>query len=419
MFLFLWIAVAILILLLPLVSLVQLLYLESLRLRTRETHAQTFFKQTLEDRIGLQGDAGALPFSLLKHIMLVLLGWSVLGIAAWAGPVNLANATEGAVFGVLIMVLCSYIVPQTLYRRSGGRWLLRLVPLIRGLALLIRPPALVLGFFESVVELGNGRTAAQEPATPANDIEALITAGTEEGIIEEDDRKLIQSVVALKSKTVRESMTARPEMVGIPVDKSLDDLRQLVIHEQYSRIPVYEGSIDRIVGFVHVRDLFELTAEQQASKSIRDLLRHIKHVPETKPVDDLLREMQAEGAHMAVVVDEYGNTAGIATMEDLVEEIVGEIRDEHEPDRDVRREAGDTYVVAGSFDVDRLRELIDFRVEEQTESTTVGGLVTEWLGHVPQPGEHADRGGIRIEVLAASDLRVDQVRVSRPGAAHD
>src|SRR6185312_10116642 len=148
-------------------------------------------------------------------------------------------------------------------------------------------------------------------------------------------------------------------------------------------------------------------------KHLADLLRPIPLVPESKPVSDLLREMQRDGSHMVVVVDEYGNTAGIATMEDLVEEILGEIRDEHEPDRDVRQEADNSFIAPGSLDLDRLEELLYFTPQHDTESTTIGGLVAEWLGHVPQVGESAERDGIRIDVLAGNELRVEQVRVSR------
>jgi len=130
-------------------------------------------------------------------------------------------------------------------------------------------------------------------------------------------------------------------------------------------------------------------------------------------VNDLLREMQEEGAHMAVVVDEYGSTAGIVTMEDMVEEIVGEIHDEHEPERDFSAQPDGSYVVSGSFDIGRLQDLLDFHLAEGTESTTVGGLVTEWLGHVPEAGETTERDGISIKVLSANQVRVDQVRVSK------
>jgi putative hemolysin len=165
-----------------------------------------------------------------------------------------------------------------------------------------------------------------------------------------------------------------------------------------------------------VRDMFELDDEERARRKVRDIVRPIRAVPESKPVNDLLKEMQEEGAHMAVVIDEYGSTAGIVTMEDMVEEIVGEIHDEHEPDRDFHEEPDGSFVVSGSFDLGRLSDLLDFHAQEDTESTTVGGLITEWLGHVPAAGEETERDGISIKVLAANHLRVDQVRVAKAAA---
>jgi CBS domain containing-hemolysin-like protein len=159
--------------------------------------------------------------------------------------------------------------------------------------------------------------------------------------------------------------------------------------------------------------MFELDESDRAGRIVREILRPIRIVPETKPVNDLLREMQEEGAHMAAVVDEYGATAGIVTMEDMVEVIVGEIHDEHEPERDFRHEPDGSYVVSGSFDLDRLGDLLGVRPPADTESTTVGGMVTEWLGHVPVVGEQAERDGIAVTVLAANNLRVDQVRVAK------
>ena len=212
---------------------------------------------------------------------------------------------------------------------------------------------------------------------------------------------------------MREVMTPRPSIVAVSADATLEDLRQLVIHEQFSRIPVYEETIDQILGFIHVRDMFELDHTERVTHSVRDLVRPIRFIPETKPVNDLLREMQQDGNHIAIVVDEYGNTAGLVTMEDMVEEIVGEIRDEHEPGLDVQTDSDGGYIVSGSFDVDHLHDLVEFRKSEDAESTTVGGLVTEWLGRVPEAGESIERDGVRIEVLAANELRVDQVRISK------
>jgi CBS domain containing-hemolysin-like protein len=311
--------------------------------------------------------------------------------------------------------VCTHLVPQLIYRKSRGERLMVFVPVLKLVALLVAPLSWTVEFMSSLFGLDGGQTTDVSP-NAEEPIEALINAGEEEGIIKADDRELIQSVVAFGDKTVREVLTPRPKIVGISADASLEELRTLAKAEQYSRMPAYEGDIDSVAGFVHVRDMFELDEKERAKKSVRDILRPIRTVPESKPVNDLLREMQEEGAHMAVVVDEYGSTAGIVTMEDMVEEIVGEIHDEHEPERDVRKEADGSYVLSGSFDLDRLKELLDYAAPEGTESTTVGGLVTEWLGHVPRVGEEAQRDGLTIRAMAGNDLRVDRVRVSRVAA---
>ena len=165
--------------------------------------------------------------------------------------------------------------------------------------------------------------------------------------------------------------------------------------------------------------IFELEETERAQKTIRDLMRPIPIVPESKAVADLLREMQEEGTHMVVVVNEYGDTAGLATLEDLVEEVFGEIRDEHEPEHDVAPDPDGGFVAAGSLDLDHLRDLVDFRPSEEPESTTVGGLVSEWMGRVPKTGETIEREGIRIEVLAANELRVDRVRIQKAEEPED
>ncbi len=398
-------------LIVTLVTCIQVLYLESLRIRARELPALQFFRETLEGKIGLTTERGALTFSIVKHVGLAVTGCLLLAITFQGASLGEALAAAAMLAG-MITVAGTHIVPQIVYHKSSGRGLLPLVPLFRTIAALSRPLTWAVEFVQSLFELG-GLPHTPEPARADEHIEALITAGEEEGIIQEGDRELIQSVVAFGDKTVREVMTPRPRIVAISRDATLEQLREIVIHEQYSRIPVYDGGIDTIVGFVHVRDMFEIAEQERATRRVHEIMRPIRAVPESKPVNDLLREMQEEGAHMAVVVDEYGSTAGIVTLEDMVEEIVGEIHDEHEPDRDFHQEPDGSYVISGSFDVDRLEDLLDFHPEQEPESTTVGGLVTEWLGHVPAVGETTERDGISVTVLAANDRRVDQVRVAK------
>lgn len=400
-------------LLLTFVAYVQLLYLESLRLIRRELPSLEFFRETLVGKIGLDPEQGSLAFSLIKHVSLFSLGLFYLCSLVRPNVPHWQSVLEALGLSLAAMLFSTYLIPAIVYRRTKGLWMSKTVPFIKLLAYCVWPLTAIVHLFQSLLDLNKEERSDANGGDSVEHIEALITAGAEEGILEEEDRKLIHSVVAFGDKNVREVMTPRPNITAISVDRTLEDLRQLAIHEQYSRIPVYQETIDNIIGFVHVRDMFELDPEDRQAKSLKDLLRPVPLVPETKPVTDLLREMQHDGSHMVIVVDEYGNTAGLATMEDLVEEILGEIRDEHEPDRDVRQESENMFVAPGNLDVDRLQDLLDFRPDHDTESTTVAGLVTEWLGHVPQVGETAERDGIRIEVLSGNERRVDQVRISR------
>ena len=398
--------------LMVLASLVQTMYQESMKLRMRAVPAVEFFKDTLEDKLGQTPEAGFLAFSLFKQIVVVLFGLEVVLLLDSTGAGFWESALEASAISVALLIVTCHMIPNILFRKTECRWLLPMVPALRIMILCMKPLSGLLSFILSLSALSAADQAKVEPPTSSEQIEALIDASAEEGIIEEDDRKLLQSAASFGDKTVREVMTPRPNIVAIQQDKSLEELRQLVVKEQYSRILVFEKNIDEILGFVHVRDMFEIDdQEERERRTVKELMRPLKPVPETKLAQDLMREIQKEGSHIAVVVDEYGNTAGLVTMEDLVEQIVGEIQDEHDPDRDFVKQPDGSFILAGNFDIDRLEDLVEFKPDEELESTTVGGLVTEWLGHVPERGETAERCGIRIEVLASSDRRVEQVKV--------
>ncbi|MCC7153781.1 MAG: HlyC/CorC family transporter [Bryobacterales bacterium] len=398
--------------LLTAVVFVQTLYLESLRLIKKDYPALAFFREELEERLGMDTDRGALCFSLLKHTLLATCG--VVYVVASESPLR---GLEGLLAALTTLLLSSYIIPQVLYRRSSGRWVLYLIPVLKALVLPFRPLVASLNWLARAFELSNGSHEHDKEPAPGEEIAALIEAGEQEGILEREDSKLIQSVVKFGDKRVREVMTPRHRIVAVSVNSTLDDLRNLVINERYSRIPVYEETIDHVIGFVHVRDMFELDAAKRAETTVPMIMRQIGGVPETKLVSKLFKEMQETGTHIVYVVDGYGNTSGIATMEDLVEEIVGEIRDEHEPPDDLRKEPGGAIVVSGSYDVDHLHELFDFRPSTPIEATTVGGLVTEWLGEVPKPGTKFERDGLRIDVIDANETRVERLRIQPAAAA--
>jgi CBS domain containing-hemolysin-like protein len=298
-----------------------------------------------------------------------------------------------------------------MFTRTRGEWLVRFVPVLKVLIYVMLPVTLVLGFGLSVVALAEPHEP-EEPEHPSEAVDALIEAGQEEGILEESDRALIQSVVEFGDKTVREVMTPRPEIFAMPVDTTIEEFAAKLRDRPYSRVPVYVSNIDQIQGMVLAHDLIAIPPEEARTTMVRKLMRPVAFVPETKKTSELLREMQRDNIHMAIVIDEYGSVAGIVTMEDLLEEIVGEIRDEHEQVTDVVPESDSTYVVRGNVDIDRLEQLFHLRVEPH-DAATIGGLVSALAGRIPQRGEVVEEDGLRFEVVESTDRRVDKVRVTR------
>jgi putative hemolysin len=403
---------------LVLTTLLQSMYQESMKLRTRTIAAVDFFRERLEDRICAMPEYGHLAFTLFKQTLVILITVVILLAFESTDYVLWQSALGACLLAMVVMLIACHFIPNILIRRTDCHWLAPLTPFLRAIVLAMKPQLAVVSFLLSLAELSAPPQEKEEEPSSSEQIEALIDASAEEGIIEENERKLLQSAASFSDKTLRELMTPRPNIVAIQQDESLETLRQLVLKEQFSRIPVYEKTIDEISGFVHVRDIFEIGDQaERERRTVKELMRPMKAVPETKPADDLLREMQKEGSHMVTVVDEYGNTAGLVTMEDLVEQIVGEIHDEHDTAADAKQDLeaqpDGSYILEGNFDIDRMDDLIGFRPKDDTESTTVGGLVQEWLGHVPRRGESAEGGGIRIEVLASSERRVKKVRVRK------
>jgi putative hemolysin len=247
--------------------------------------------------------------------------------------------------------------------------------------------------------------------------QAYIEAGEQEGIIEGDERRLIQSIVDFGDTLVREVMTPRPDIVAIHADATLGELRTLLREQGYSRIPVFTEGLDNIVGIVFVKDLIQLSGSDD--RALGSLMRPAHFVPETKPVADLLKEFQRRQVQIAIVVDEYGGTAGLVTLEDLLEEIVGEIRDEYDEETEPVTEEGDgVYVFSGKVDIDELGERLGVAIAREGFET-VGGYLLARLGRVPAVGELVDVDDLAIEVLEAERRRVNKVRIRKREAVPD
>ncbi len=255
----------------------------------------------------------------------------------------------------------------------------------------------------------------EEREATEQEIETFIDEATEEGIIGEDEDELLRSVVEFGDIVVREIMTPRVNMVCIRKDATIDNLKDLMIREKYSRIPVYKDRLDNIEGVLIAKDILEYADEKHKTQAIEALIRPVIFVPETMTLPDLLKDFRKAKQKLAVVVDEHGSVSGLATMEDVVEQIVGEIHDEYDNEEArIVENAPHDYTVSGATEVEELEELFDVELAED-DFLTVGGLVTSRLGRLPQKGERLTVKGLNIEILDADQKKIKKLRIWKSG----
>jgi CBS domain containing-hemolysin-like protein len=309
-----------------------------------------------------------------------------------------------------LLVSCEHLVPLLIVRREPERVLEVLLPPFAVCARAVQPVTVAL------VRLGAlRRDRVSAPPADAGEqgqvVQATPDAGEPEGLTEGDERRLIRSIVEFGDTLVREVMTPRPDIVAIRADATLGELRALLREQGYSRIPVFKESLDNILGFVFVKDLVQLTGAED--RAITTLTRPAHFVPETKKVSDLLKEFQRRQVQSAIVVDEYGGTAGLVTLEDLIEEIVGEIRDEYDEESEpITDEGNGVFVFNGKVAIDELADRLGVQVAREGFET-VGGYLLSHLGRVPAVGEKVEIDDLAVEVLEAERRRVHKVRVRR------
>lgn len=404
------VALVLLLGLLTLVSYVDRVYQEIGKFLSREFQDNIdVFEQKVEPRLGVSRSRAALSMAILAQLTMAVVAL-LIGFAIFDATWGIYEVLQTAISLVLVIIVFNRFLPFVFFSRTRGEWLIRWIPLLKLLIYLVLPITIVLGFLQSVASLTRQNTGEQ-PESPAEAVDALIEAGQEEGIIQEGDRDLIQSVVEFSGKTVREAMKPRPEMFVVPVDTTVERFVEMLRIKHYSRVPVYEGNVHTIKGIVYAQDVLQVPDTEAATRTLATLMRRdVYFVPESKLGSDLLREMQKKNIRMAIVVDEYGGVAGLVTIEDLVEEIVGEIRDEYEKP-EIVREGERSYVVSGGMDVDRLGELFGVKPESR-ESATVAGLVSELAGRIPRKGESIEEDGLRFEVVESTDRRVERVRIT-------
>jgi putative hemolysin len=413
--------VVLLALFLPVYSYLALIYRELGRMTTGPVHEHLdIFEAEIEPRIKLQRRSAGRAFRILGHFWLAFLVlettrgvWTFVS-GTWESVVQLA------VFIGLEVVIAMHFIPDILLYRTTGRWLVPLLPLIRASLLLVWPVRVFLEGAESLARISEQETEKSEEQRTEEGIEALVEAAEEEGIIEPEQADLIEQVVEFSDKRVREVMTPRPEIVAISANATLEELHAKLVETGFTKLPVYEDLLDDIRGVVYSQDLLQVADADFTKRKVRELMKPVMFMPETKIGSELLREMRQKNQELAIIIDEHGSVAGIATMEDLVEEIVGESGAEGtHPKLEMVREGTSSLVMRGSTAIEDVEEMLGVHFGDSVDETvtTIAGLLSHVSGKVPAPGEKFDLEGFRFEVLEANQRKVLRVKIQKLSGA--
>jgi CBS domain containing-hemolysin-like protein len=368
------------------------------------------------DRPGALGtylDDPLLLFVPVRFLLAVVTAAATALLATGIGIEGTPTVSFVAVSVVVFIAVFELLLPRMVVARDPERVLELLLPTFTPIAYALGPVTR----WMTPSPIAARRTQSQSPGdagevAKAASNEAAGDAARQEELIEGEERKLIQSIVDFGDTLVREVMTPRPDIAAIPEEATIAELRSLFREEGYSRFPVFKESLDNIAGFVFIKDLVAL-GTQDDSRPIASIIRPAVVVPETKRVPELLKQFQRQQTQIAIVVDEYGGTAGLVTIEDLLEEIVGEIRDEYDVELEpVVDEGHGRFVFSGKVDVDEIARRLDVQIEREGFET-VGGFLLSHLGRVPVVGERFDIDGLSVEVLDAERRRINKVRITK------
>jgi putative hemolysin len=399
---------------LPIFSYLTLIYRELGRITTGRIHEHLdIFEAEIEPKLKITRRSGGRTFRILGHFWLAFVVLETTRGVVYLVPNRLEAGVQFLVFLTLEVVIAMHFIPDMLLYRTTGRWLLPLLPLIRAAMWLVWPIRVFLEGAESLARISEQEVERTEEQRTEEGIEALVEVAEEEGIIEPDQADLIEQVVEFSDKRVREVMTPRPDVVAMQADASLEEMHAKYVETKLAKMPVYEKSIDDIVGVVHVQDLLQFADAELPNRKVRELMKPALFVPETKLGSDLLKEMRQKGQSMVIVIDEHGSVAGIATVEDLVEEIVGESNANNlQMAPDAVREPDGSLVLRGSVSIREAEELLGIHFGENVDETvtTIAGLLSTVSGKVPAPGDKVDLGGFRFEVLEANQRKVLRLR---------
>ncbi|HEY8188535.1 MAG TPA: hemolysin family protein [Pyrinomonadaceae bacterium] len=370
-----------------------------------------FIKQVLENR-------PRFSFAISATIQILLVAVTVLVTSISMGLFQEDRfVLVGLLAGLLLAGIFRQLIPLFISTHDPEATLLFLLPVIRPILPLMAfaadPFHKLFDRSRKEQELENGLEEEEQDA--GDDIQALIDVGEAEGILEEEEGELIHSILEFGDTRVSEVMTPRPDIVAVAAGSTVREARDIMTDSKYSRLPVYRDQIDNVEGLIYVRDLLQHWAEGNENEPISSLVRPVFFIPETKSVSELLEEMQKAHVQLSMVIDEYGGVCGLVTVEDILEEIVGEIEDEDiEGDElnDIVEQGEGCYEVLGSTEIGKIERLFDLEIEAD-DFTTIAGLVISKSGKVPQTGDRLTFRGLEVEVLEADERRIGRLRVKR------
>ncbi len=383
-------------------------------------HSSIFLREILENRPRFR-------FALSSTIQILLISFTVLVtvLVLRFTTDSLALIAFALLIGFVATVFFRQILPRLIVRGNAEKILMLLLPVVRPIysvgTNVARPFDSFFATSEQQKQLHTSvlpDTGGDKNDDNSDDFQALMEVGEAEGIIEEGERELIESMVEFNDTRAGEIMTPRTEICALPIDSTIKAARDLIIEQKYSRLPVYRDSIDNIEGVIYVRDLMQAWAENNENEPVKTILRDAYFAPETKSASKLLKAMQANHFQLAIVIDEYGGVAGILTVEDIIEEIFGEIEDEDTEDEEIIEiieGTGGYFDVLGSTEIDKIERLFDLQIEDE-DFTTIAGLVTSEAGYVPKIGEKLDLQGLEIEIVRADAKKITLLRLRRSQA---
>jgi CBS domain containing-hemolysin-like protein len=358
------------------------------------------------------------PARFLNLVLLLLLVVQFTATALFTSVMDrIVGGGLGVAIAAVVMTLITFIgaevAPKTYAVQHTDRAALRIAPFVY---LLVRLP--VLGpLTRLLIGIGNvitpGKGLKSGPFISEDEIKAMVDEAERDEVIEEEEREMIHSIFEFGDTIVREVMVPRPDMVTVPNDTSLQEVLELILRTGYSRIPVYEGTVDEVAGLAYAKDVLRRLHDGQADKPLADILRPALFMPESMRAADCLREMRKRNSHMVIVIDEYGGTSGLVTLEDLLEEIVGEITDEYDREEpNIEPLPDGDYRVNARLDVDEVNELLDVELPS-TEWDSIGGLLFNLVGGVPHEGQEVDFQGLRLRAERVQGRRIGRVRIHR------